>query len=206
MLAPIPILILLSACSRPGIKDYDSGPCGCDCPDDTGAPPVDTGDPDTGSGSGDTGVPPDTGETGETDEPENTYEYLHGTRHFVSDSWVLTCEETVSDEGRAIESTNPDLPALAEACPACTLFYRIETSPSTICEYIDIGSEMVVGVRLADGFALVYYFTGDWDGSMVATLLTEYAEWDGSTLSFSYPFNYWGVDFGVESTVELASE
>lgn len=187
------LLLLLPACDHRGsvtlgdVKSDDTASVDDSAGADTGAAAGDTGASDTAADS----VPP-------APVPDTTV--WQGSRTFAYESDWWTCDEGVDELGAAI--TDEDDRALAlDACPECDEVYEVGVTPDTICDYLTLSDPTYRGLVFGDGWAAVYGFSQDWDGSVQADLLDSSAEFDGWTLTYTYTVDWYGQEILVQGTL-----
>ncbi len=175
----------------------DDDGSGGDDGDDTGAG-GDDGD-DTGIDGDDTGIDgDDTGDTGDTAEPEPEpdpvpdYSVWLGTRTIIMDG----CTEEIEEEGFLLDEDWEFADYLGEleaACPECTHFYEIETSPGTVCDWIGVDSPIYRGIALDEGSAYIDVYTLD------SFFVTEDYYWIwADMLSENSPFDGWSIEYDYD--------
>ncbi|MCB9766221.1 MAG: hypothetical protein H6739_40975 [Alphaproteobacteria bacterium] len=134
---------------------------------------------DTGVTSDDTGVTADdTGETQEPD-PEPDYSIWQGERIVRYGD----CEETLSEEGFALEAEGDwaDYYNYAmDECPECDYVYYIEVWPETVCGF-GVTQETIRVVDFDGNDASIYYF-----GRRGLETLADGGDFDGWTIDYRY--------------------
>jgi hypothetical protein len=148
---------------------------------------------DSGNESGDSGVTGDSGDSG-TSAPDLSA--FTGTAHFVYNG-MISCDETVQDQGTELAIGDPLQVSLAANCTTCNHFYTVVASQSTACTIIPVG-QTYRAVFLSGMAAAIYVYTDDGRGGTYEVASTTNGAFDGTTLTWSY-----ALDMGMGVTVDV---
>ena len=162
---------------------------------DSAAP--ETGDTDT--------LPTDDTADTETTPPEMVPDYARwrGSLHFVGDTWMGSCDDTVEEVGRLLPKSHPAY----SACGACDVVFELEPSPDEGCVVnstvsLPLANPTLRGLNLGSGWAAVYNLEED-NGRLEARLLDSGGVLEEGLLTFAYNENVLGELVDVTGSVRF---
>ena len=158
---------------------------------------------DTGADDTD-GIDVDTDGSDATDgttepEPVADFSVWNGERSFTIDfrGDDYDCDgDTAAEEGNALTSGG-NYSALSDACGDCDHIYEVEVQQDEVCGYIELATDIFLGLSVDGDSATVYRFYED-RGDVVAVELDDNASFDGFTVRYEYVVEYYGEDLVIE--------
>jgi hypothetical protein len=188
-LVSLVLLTLSTACAPVGVLSVFL--------EDTAAPETDTDTDADADTDADTDADADADTDADTDTtPQPDYTVWDGTRTFYYD-YGGGCEDTVVEHGDAIQDGDAGYDELADMCPSCDWYYRVEVSPDEVCGWVDIATETYRGLQFSGDRVIIWRLDyGE------ANELAQ-ADFDGWSIEYYYEIeDYWMEVFGALSFEE----